>query len=113
MHARRNIAALRDDRFDERERLTGELAGGLVIGDAEPCPLNSLVRRRLVEVGERQRPLDRMLQPPDPHRLFAGTGVGRSRRDAQDQKRQTCASPTGYRHSTAAQIKPRFPRKRV
>jgi hypothetical protein len=59
------------------------MPGGLVIGNAEPRALDSFGLRRLVEIGERQGPLDRLRQPPDPHRLPAG--VGSSCRGGGDQ----------------------------
>ena len=71
---RGDIAVLRHDRLGQGERLAGKMTGSLIVGDTELRPLDSFILRRLVEIRERQRPLDHLRQPPDLHRFAAGTG---------------------------------------
>ena len=76
-----DVAILRHHALDQLKGLAGEVPGRVVIGDAEPRALYPLVLGRLVEVGERQGPLDRLRQPADADRLSsaqtsaAGTNV--------------------------------------
>ena len=97
--ARHDIAASRHNRLYEFERLAGEAAGGLIVGNAEPRALDALVLRRLAEIGERQRPFDGLRQPPDLDRLLTRPGR-RCRENAGDEDRQ--------RRSRAAPVTHRF-----
>jgi hypothetical protein len=53
--------------------MSGNIA--LYDDDAEPSALNPLIMRRLIEIGERQGPPDRLRQPPDLHCVTVGDGI--------------------------------------
>ena len=57
--ARGEIALLRHDPLGQGEGLPGKAAGRVIVGNAEPRALDAFILRRLVEIGERQSPLDR------------------------------------------------------
>ena len=82
-----DIAVLRGDAFDEFEGLAGKMPGRIVVGDAEPRALYSFILRRLIEIGERQGPLDRLRQPADLHRLPVGVDAAVRRSGYSDYYR--------------------------
>ncbi len=73
---RGDIAVLWHHALDQLKGLAGEVPGRSVIGDAEPRALYPLILGRLVEVGERQGPLDRLRQPADADSLVVGADIG-------------------------------------
>ncbi len=89
-----NVAAFGRNALDELEGLAGELTGGVVVGDTETSPLDPLVLRRLVEIGQRQCPFHRLRQPPDLHGLSSGANTGH-RRGHHAQSRQPAAAESG------------------
>jgi hypothetical protein len=88
-----DIAVLRYDCLGQRERLAGEMAGRVVVGNAEPRALDASILPRLVEVGERQCPLHRPRQPPDLHHFLAGRAG--ERKLAEDGARPIIFYPRG------------------
>ena len=89
-----DIAVFRDDAFDQFEGLASKVPGRIVVGDAEPRALYSLILRGLIEIGERQGPLDCLRQPADPDCLIVGLSAHRSRRndDEKDQQDRSAAA---------------------